>query len=278
MEKLIIVLGIGFSLLSCNSSVQQTPKEDTVVRQKADTVAVTGDNIVKSEAPDAAGKADQGYSLSRHNNGMAQSPINIISSDATDDHGPAFHVKFQTDIVAAENLGHTVQVDFRDGSSCLAGGSQYATKQFHFHTPSEHMIDGMTFPLEMHIVNMLKDSNEKTKPSYLVIGVLFKMGKENKFIKEFLHDVPKEDGEKDSIQKGTVNFADLSSQFQDNSKNSWFSYDGSLTTPPFTERVHWIVLKRILEASPDQIMDLEKLEGNNARHIQALYDRKVVSH
>jgi carbonic anhydrase len=145
MKKLINIVGIGFFLLSCNSNIQQTHKEDTVATLRADTAAVAGDNIVKSEAPDAGTKVDQEYCFSRHNNGVAQSPINIFTMDAIADDGMNHSVRFQTDVVAAENLGHTVQVDFKEGSICLAEGKQYFARQFHFHPPSEHMIDGMTF-------------------------------------------------------------------------------------------------------------------------------------
>jgi len=279
MKNFTAVTGIGILLfLSCNTPEKETQPQDSTAKKPADTVAITGDNIVKSEAPDASTKMDQGYGLSRHSNEMAQSPINIVSLDATNDKTKTIAIKFKADITVAENLGHTIQLDFKDGSTTIVDGKNYAAKQFHFHTPSEHLIDGMTFPMEMHIVNILKDSGEKTNPSYLVIGVLFKMGKENKFIKEFLNHVPTEEHQKDSLSPGTVNFQDLSSQILGNANTSYFTYKGSLTTPPFTERVEWIVLKQILEASPDQILAIEKMEGNNARHVQALNDRKVLSH
>jgi carbonic anhydrase len=136
----------------------------------------------------------------------------------------------------------------------------------------------MTFPLEMHIVNVLMDSNNKEKPSYLVVAILFKMGKENKLLSEFLGHVPKEESEKDSLPSGTANINDLSPQVLNGTVgNSFYSYDGSLTTAPFTERVHWVILKQIVEASPDQIIAIGKMEGNNARHIQDIYGRKVAT-
>jgi carbonic anhydrase len=219
---------------------------------------------------------EQGYCLSKHDNGMAQSPINIISADAKNGDQKNVSFAFQTDIVTAENLGHTIQLDFKDGSTTLVDGKAYSSKQFHFHTPSEHLVDGITYPMEMHIVNIARDSNEKTKPNFLVVAILFKMGKENKLIKTFLHDVPVEEG-KEPVPSGTVHLDDLTAQLAGNHNNTFFSYEGSLTTPPYTERVHWILLKRVMEASPEQITEIEKIEGNNARHVQALYDRKVVS-
>ncbi|HEX4850032.1 MAG TPA: carbonic anhydrase family protein, partial [Puia sp.] len=60
--------------------------------------------------------------------------------------------------------------------------------------------------------------------------------------------------------------------------NAYYTYKGSLTTSPYSETVEWVVLKHVLEASSDQIMKIEKMEGNNARHVHDLHDRKVYSH
>jgi carbonic anhydrase len=279
MKSLTQVLRIGmFFFLSCNTPDKGVQQKDSVTNEHPDTIAIGKDNIVKSEAPDAETKSDQGYALARHDNGMAQSPVNILSFNAKNGGSKDISITFQAEIIAAENLGHTIQLDFKEGSACIVDGKTYTAKQFHFHTPSEHLVDGMTFPMEMHIVNILKDSNEKAKPSYLVIGVLFKMGKENKFIREFFNAVPGEEGKKDSIPPDAVNFEDFSTQILMNSGNAFYQYKGSLTTPPFTEAVDWMVMKQVLEASPEQITAIQKMEGNNARHVQALYDRELFIH
>ena len=271
---------IGVILLAgCNSTTKEEKKE------KEDTAATIGSehshqeaslsgNQVKSEAPDAKTKVEQGYALPRETDEAAQSPINIITSHAGKQKEEEISFSFHTYIKAAENLGHTIQVDFNPGSNCLVNGKGYNTKQFHFHTPSEHLVDGMTFPMEMHIVNVLEDS-DKTNPSYMVVGILFKMGAENKFIQEFLSKVPHEEGSKNELQNDEVKLEDLLSVIPKKELNSYYTYHGSLTTPPYTESVRWVVLKSIVEASEEQIMAIEKMEGNNARHIQALHDRKI---
>ena len=233
-------------------------------------------NEVKAEAPDAKTKIEQGYALPNETTNGAQSPINIISSKTSSEKQEQLTFSFQTYIEAAENLGHTIQVDFKPGSSCLVNGNQYSTRQFHFHTPSEHLIDGMTFPMEMHIVSVLNDSNNAS-PSYVVVGILFKMGAENKFMKEFLNKIPHEEGGKTELKTGEANLQDLLMLIPKDQQHSYYTYHGSLTTPPYTETVHWVIVKSVVEASEDQIMAIEKLEGNNARHVQALHDRKVYS-
>ena len=169
---------------------QKDSTENTVVQK--DTIV--GGNLVKSEAPDAITKIDQGYALPRFDDGLAQSPINILSDSTLKDSNQFISIKFNTGITAVENLGHTIQLDFKEGTTTIGGGKTYSSRQFHFHTPSEHLIDGMTYPMEMHIVSVLKDSNAKNNPQYLVIGLLFKMGRENKFIKEFFNEIPSEEG------------------------------------------------------------------------------------
>ena len=274
----MLVFGLAFSFLSCHQPDQKAHKQEAAVQHSVDSIHLDDDNYVKSEAPDAGTKMDQGYCLSSHNNGMAQSPINILTFDADKYKTRNIHIRFNTQIVAVENLGHTIQVDFKDGSVCKSDDKIYKSKQFHFHTPSEHMLDGLTYPMEMHIVNILEDSNEKKNPTYLVVGILFKMGKENKLLNEFLEYIPKEESQMHPLPPGIANMSDLSPRVLDGSdENSYYAYDGSLTTAPFTERVHWVILKQIVEASPDQIIAIEKMEGNNARHIQAIYDRKVSS-
>lgn len=268
-----------FLLLACNGTGNgkiKTPDSDTSINHPhADTLL--SDNEVKAEAPDAISKMEQGYALPRHTENLAQSPINIISGKTDKAGSEKITLLFHSDITVAENLGHTVELEFKEGSSCTVNGKDYASRQFHFHTPSEHLVDGVTFPMEMHIVNVLHDSAKVSRDAYLVVAVFFKIGAENKFLKEFLDKIPTREGDKSALKTGEVKFDDLISQFTNNEFKSYYTYKGSLTTPPFTESVQWIILKHVVEASEDQIMTIEKMEGNNARHVQAINDRKIYS-
>jgi carbonic anhydrase len=275
-----IFVCIVWVFASCGSNENGPATKDSTAPAavKTDTKKEQGNNLVRTDAPDAETREDQGYAMPRQNNRQAQSPIDILTTQASKDNSQLISLKIPAEIVKVENLGHTIQLDFRDGNTWTAGGKTYTARQFHFHTPSEHLVDGMTFPLEMHIVSVLKDSNEKTNPSFLVIGLLFKMGKESKFIKEFMNSIPEEEGKSDSLKNGVVKLEDLFLSIPKMATSSYYRYDGSLTTPPFTEKVQWIVNKQILEASPEQIFEIEKLEGNNARHVQDIHERKVLVH
>lgn len=280
-HRRLLTISFCFAILlfACNGTnkEQQKTSASNIPSDHAPADTLSGDNAVKAEAPDAKVKVEQGYALPRHNAELAQSPVNIISKNADKAGKEQISFAFHSDINAAQNLGHTIELDFKDGSTCIVNGKEYACRQLHFHTPSEHLVDGITFPMEMHIVNILRDSVNVNKPSYLVLAVLFKIGAENKFIKEFLNKVPNEEGKKNRLQTGEVRLDDLFSQFTGSDIKSYYTYKGSLTTPPFTESVQWVILKHIVEASEAQIITIEKMEGNNARHVQAINDRKIYS-
>jgi carbonic anhydrase len=270
-----------FLFISCNSTDNEQKKTSAAPPISSDHVqpdTLLTDNDVRAEAPDAQVKVEQGYGFPRHSDKLAQSPIDIVSLNTDKTGKEQISFAFQSDINAAKNLGHTVELEFKEGSICKVNGKTYVCKQFHFHTPSEHLVDGITFPMEMHIVNVLNDSANASKPSYLVLAVLFKTGAENKFLKEFLSKIPNEEGKEDTLQTGEVKLNDLLSQFTKNDLKSYYAYRGSLTTPPFTESVQWVILKHVMEASQDQIMAIEKMEGNNARHVQAINDRIIYSY
>jgi len=220
-------------------------------------------------------EASKTYTMPSLDHGLIQSPINILSSQQHASQSHKITVNFQDEISAVENLGHTVQLDFAEGSSIISDGMRYEFKQMHFHTPSEHLIDGMTFPMEMHIVNYHQPENASDTPHYLVIAVLFKMGKENAFITEFLDKIPKHEHEITKVEQGQVRLYDLFNDNLGNELQHFYHYLGSLTTAPYTESVNWFVLKHVIEASPKQIGLINYIEGNNARHIQARYGRKI---
>ncbi|MFN5355132.1 MAG: carbonic anhydrase family protein [Bacteroidota bacterium] len=221
------------------------------------------------------GKKD-GIILPGLDHGMEQSPINISSSTNEKGHHK-ISLFFKDSINKIENLGHTVQLDFNEGSSITQDDTSFIFKQCHFHTPSEHHIDGIMYPMEMHIVSLMPDTNKKATPQYLVISALFKEGKESKFIADFLSSIPKNENEKAAVRGGQVKLSDLFGSVSKEVMGQYYYYRGSLTTPPYTESVRWHVTKHIFEASPEQIEALHTIEGNNARQVQATFGRVVAN-
>jgi carbonic anhydrase len=196
--------------------------------------------------------------------GAAQSPINILTAAVRHaDHRIALH--YQPSHEHLLNLGHTIEAEFEAGSTLEYDGQVYELRQLHFHTPAEHLIDGITYPMEMHMVHTLQGNPEK----YLVVGVLFREGAGNAFVEEVLAHVPGRSGERFD---GPML---LDAQSEVERIDGYYHYEGSLTTPPYSESVTWLVLKDIHQAAPAQIEQLNRIEGDNARHIQALRARLV---
>jgi carbonic anhydrase len=204
------------------------------------------------------------YLVPEASEGTSQSPINIVTSRAMKgQHRIEFH--YQTSKEHVDNLGHTVKVTYDAGSTLEYDGRSYDLVQFHFHTPSEHLLDGVTYPMEMHLVHAQHDRPEHL----LVVGVLFKEGPPNALLGKLIADVPAHPGE--HTDKDTS--LDASSVFKKG--EGYYHYEGSLTTPPYSETVTWLVLDQVHDASAEQIEAMNRIEGNNARHIQEQRARPV---
>jgi carbonic anhydrase len=223
---------------------------------------------------DTTAKAENFMPIPGLKHGLLQSPINIISNNTEfGQHQVIMH--FNDEINKVENKGHTVQLDFVPGSTITKDGNTYDFKQIHFHTPSEHHIDGVAFPMEMHIVNTIVDSVNNKAEKYLVMAMLFKVGKENQFISEFISKIPNGAHENVELNAGTVHLSHLLESNSKKNLNYCFHYKGSLTTPPYTESVNWFVSKNIFEASNEQIQKIKSIEGDNARHVQCQFGRVI---
>jgi len=197
------------------------------------------------------------YLLPEASEGRSQSPINIVSSRTVQGkHKVKFH--YQSSKEHVDNLGHTVKVTYDAGSSLEYDGKSFDLVQFHFHTPSEHLLDGVTYPMEMHLVHAEHDHPEHL----LVVGALFKEGDPNKLLAKLVENVPEHAGEHADKD------LDLDASTIFKRGEGYYHYEGSLTTPPYSESVTWLVLDQVHEASAEQIEALNRIEGNNARHIQ----------
>ncbi len=209
------------------------------------------------------------YTLPGLDHGLLQSPINIITDSLTEGNHQII-ARYWPSHEEIRHLEHTVEVEYDSGSFLAFDGVRYECKQFHFHTPAEHLIDGITYPMEIHLVHSITDDSTKNH-HYFVISMLFKMGRHNNFLQDFIDKIPNAIGETAHFDN---TYFDLSDLVREELKD-YYHYTGSLTTPPYTETVHWAVSNHILEASPGQIAKVNRIEGNNARHIQSVNGRKI---
>lgn len=199
--------------------------------------------------------------------GNQESPIDLADRIRAD--LPPLKVEWRSFPLQVVNNGHTIQVNAPPGGSVSAGsGPKYGLKQFHFHHPSEHKLDGGAFPLEAHFVH----ANANAAGDRLtVVGVFFKLGPANPLIGDIWANMPKTPGSKDAPSV-TV---DPNLLLPGNPAR--YHYEGSLTTPPCTENVEWHVFRDAVTASEAQFNEFASLFPNNARPVQELNRRFLLS-
>ena len=196
--------------------------------------------------------------------GQVQSPVNITRA-VQDANLSALKMNYTEVPVHLLNNGHTIQFEQEPGSTLELDGATFELLQFHFHTQSEHTIDGIRYPMEVHLVH-----KNLTTDALAVVGIMFKQGNENLFLKNFMENLPQEEDEHYMEETKKVNTIDLLP-----ADAGYFTYSGSLTTPPCSQIVTWIVMKEPIEASPEQINSFFDLMQTNFRPIQPLNGREV---
>ena len=191
--------------------------------------------------------------------GTSQSPINLTSAAASD--LDRLEPGYQATPGTARDTGHSVQVDIQGGTLAI-GEDRYELAQLHFHTPSEHVVDGVAREAEIHLVHA------DAADSLAVLGILVEMGEENAFLNTLTPYLPGQDS------AGTPVTLDLTDLLPENL--DYFTYDGSLTTPPCDQGLRWIVLKTPVTVSEAQLMLLRSyFPDGNARPAQPRNDREI---
>lgn len=195
--------------------------------------------------------------------GMNQSPINIDTTiTATPKPLKAFQRFPVTNIV---NNGQTIQADFRPGNILVIDGLMYQMKQLSFHAPSEHQIMGKSYPLEAQFLHA--DGNGKT----VILAVMYEEGYENKAMAKLWSQMPKRKGKPVKLSSKV-----LAGELIPREKE-YYRYSGSLTTPPCSEGVVWVVMKAPMTASKNQIDAFRTvMKEDNNRPVQTLNGRMVV--
>jgi carbonic anhydrase len=194
--------------------------------------------------------------------GKHQSPIDIETKKVQQSSLKPIVFAYRAEPAEVVNNGHTIQVNLPVGSAITIDGTEYKLLQFHFHTPSEEKINGKTYPMVAHLVHQNADKE------LAVIAVLFKEGKENDALKPIFDNLPPKEGNPRSLR--TTNAADLLP-----ADHTYYAFTGSLTTPPCSEEVRWLVLKTPVEISASQLAAFRKLYKMNARPTQPLNGRVV---
>jgi carbonic anhydrase len=195
--------------------------------------------------------------------GHHESPIDIRNPRPSD--LPRLEFDYKPSPLHIIDNGHTIQINYAPGSFVSVGGKKYELKQFHFHRPSEEEINGKRYAMTLHLVNV------GAQGKIAVVAVLLEKGRNDPLIHELWSHLPKEEGKEvilNDVQIDAARFLPAD--------RGYYTYDGSLTTPPCTQGVTWFILKHPMSVSEGEIQQFAKEYKNNARPVQPLYERVVL--
>ncbi|HEU4364601.1 MAG TPA: carbonic anhydrase family protein [Candidatus Krumholzibacteria bacterium] len=205
--------------------------------------------------------------------GERQSPIDIDQTVQAD--LPEMSAAFQPaslkiihneHVADGINNGHTVQINYSEGDVLTIGAEQFQLVQYHFHSPSEHTVRGRHYPMEMHLVH--KSAADKLA----VVGVFIEEGAHNTAFDPIWSNLPATRGDETHLENVMV---DVNQLLPASTKS--YRYDGSLTTPPCSEGVKWIVMATPIQLSTDQIGAFRNIINGNNRPVQPLNGRSVLT-
>jgi carbonic anhydrase len=193
--------------------------------------------------------------------GGEQSPIDLTGAVRAEIEPPA--VSWQAQAFGVVNNGHTIQANASPGGVARSAGRKYELQQFHFHTPSEHALDGKRAAMEAHFVH----AGESGK--LMVIGVFLEAGGQdaNPTFSALMAAAPKSEALNEAI-----NPASLLPKAR-----HFFRYEGSLTTPPCSEVVEWNVFAAPVAVAQSDIERFKESFPMNARPLQPIHRRILLT-
>ncbi len=193
--------------------------------------------------------------------GQRQSPVDIRDGLPVDLEPVEFN--YRPGFFSVTDNGHTVQVQVGGGNAIEVGARRYELTGFHFHLPGEERVDGRSFAMSIHLVH--RDAQGRLA----VVGLVAEEGPEHPAVQSVWNHLPLERGE----------FVAASVEFDPAAllprRRGYYTYMGSLTTPPCTEGVLWIVMQQPIQVSPQQLAIFARLHPMNARPIQPLQGRVI---
>ncbi|VEB95185.1 Carbonic anhydrase precursor [Cedecea lapagei] len=214
-------------------------------------------------APEHWGELDDAYKTCIK--GMNQSPINIDSTVKA--HLAPLQTNYSEGPVTLSNNGHTLQAGEKaeTSDSITLDGRAWTLQQFHFHAPSENTVHGKKFAMEMHLVH------KNTEGGLAVVAVMFDKGAANAELQKIWGVMPGYVGQNITM-KPDLNLNKLLPE-----DKSYWRFSGSLTTPPCSEGVTWLVLKHPLTLSSEQLEKFtHAMHHDNNRPVQSLNGRLIV--
>jgi carbonic anhydrase len=206
---------------------------------------------------------DHGYAACAS---KSQSPVEIASRDAQSGQLPPLVFRYRPTSLRTVDNGHTIQATVDPGSWLTVSGKSYELIQFHFHRPSEEVIDGKRFPMDAHLVH------RDAQGHLAVVAIPLTLGSANALIETLWRNLPPEKGKTKINIAAKLNVSELLPPTL-----GYFAYTGSLTTPPCSEGVRWLILKKPMAISDRQVRIFAARYRNNARPVQPRNERVILS-
>lgn len=195
--------------------------------------------------------------------GRQQTPIDLRFVTAKEPYQPTFD--YRPVPLKIRHNGRTILVQTEKGGTMSFHGENWDLLQFHFHHPGEHQIEGQSFPLEIHLVH------RNARGNLAVVGIFARSGAFNPYLQTIWDYLPQEPCPETIIPDTWVNVGLLLPQNSD-----FYEYLGSLSTPPCSENVLWLVWQNAIEISSQQLQQFAEIFPHNARNIQPLNGRSIL--
>lgn len=255
-EYLGIIIFLLMFAVSCGEqqteTVEEEVSEDSLEAETSDADSWNYENTNWQEIEDT------------DCNTAVQSPVDINPDEAIPAKLPEINYEYEPFQMKIVDNGHTVQASGSEDSFITIGKKRYQFRQLHFHSPSEHTVNGEAYPLEMHLVHQ-----ETGTGDLAVIGIFIEEGSGNNFLTEVFSRIPSEE----KVQEQTDLTLNLSNFIPP--EQTYYTYLGSLTTPPCTVGVDWILFDEPIQASTEEIAQFAQPYDNTARPVQQLQNRRV---
>jgi carbonic anhydrase len=161
------------------------------------------------------------------------------------------------------NNNKSIEIEYQPGSHMLVDGMAYRLLQFNFHSPSEHLIAGYRYPMEMQLVHVNKNG------SLAIISILIEEGEANPEFQKIISNAPVL-----GMFEVADSFINVKALLPADA-SIFYNYTGSLTTPPCTEGVRWFVMEKTIQFSAEQIAIFQKIMPANARSVQNINLRSI---
>lgn len=264
MKKVLAMTALALFSFSCNSDEEariapenHLETSNAQLRQTSNQTAPADWDYEHSKSQNAGPKAGK-------HKGKTQSPINIITKKTILAPLPDIGFQYSALEMTVVNTGRTVDVVETGNNTIAINNTTYAFQQLHFHAHSEHAINGQFSAMEMHLVH-----KNVTTGKTVVLGVFIEPGEQNTLFQQVLDNLSTTVDE--HVETGIIyQLADWLPV-----SKAYYSYNGSLTTDPFSEGLDWYVFKEPIHLSQAQIDAFIAIFNNNARPLQPLVGRKV---